>query len=112
MIRKHKSEDPMAEPIAICGNRCDVCPAYYSNVKALDREQVAGGWLRYHGFGVFFPEQGCRGCPPDQGGPPHPDCPVRRCVVGRGLSTCSDCQEASCDPPLASLTIFERARQA
>ena len=102
----------MAEPIAICGNRCGSCPAHRANVGSVGREVFLGGWLRYHGLGVMAPEEGCAGCPPMDGGdPPFPECQVRRCAKSRGLSSCSDCSEPSCDSWLAALT-FERARLA
>jgi len=100
----------MAEAIAICGNRCDTCPAHQSNAETLGSEDLAAGWVRYRGFGVFVPGVGCRGCPSGAGG--DPDCPVRTCASGRGLSSCGDCREPSCDSLLGALTIFERARQA
>ena len=53
------------EPIiSKCGYRCDLCPAYESNLKSdADKQRMSDAWAKYCGFQIQ-PEQitSCPGC--------------------------------------------------
>jgi hypothetical protein len=87
----------MQEIISRCGYRCDLCPAYEPNIKSLDgRKRVSAGWLKYFGFRTSPEEIGCVGCL-NEGKQAYEGCPVRPCVLERGLLNCAYCSEFGCD---------------
>lgn len=84
----------MAEIIARCGYRCDLCPGYAGNIKTPeDQERASDGWFKYFGFRVPPAEINCRGCSPDC---VDKDCPVRPCAEERGHDNCGQCGEFPC----------------
>jgi hypothetical protein len=87
------------EPILTrCGYRCDLCLAYKPNIETTpaNRKKLSDGWFTYFGFRI--PEEGiyCEGC--RQADPKLIDanCPVRPCVIAKGLDNCSECGEYIC----------------
>lgn len=87
----------MREVLSRCGYRCDLCPAYEPNLKTLaDRQRISEGWLKYFGFRIAPEEVGCVGCL-NQGKHAYENCPVRPCVVQRGLQNCAHCDNFGCE---------------
>ena len=79
--------------LAMCGCRCDWCKAYTPNVQKKDqRKELAAMWHKYYGLdpSVMGCCDGCRNNPADE------DCPVRKCVLAKGLRHCGDCGEFPC----------------
>lgn len=96
----------VAEIIARCGYRCDLCPAYVDNVKDdEDRRMTSDGWFKYFGFRVPPEEIGCRGCSPDC---IDKDCPVRPCAEEKGLPNCGRCDEFPCPKVESRMCFIER----
>jgi len=90
-------ETDMKEIIARCGYRCDLCPGYVENVSGpADQQRVHDGWLKYVGADVPLEEIGCKGCLAP-GESPDSDCPVRPCVIQRGLDNCAPCDDFPCE---------------
>ena len=87
----------MPEVLSRCGYRCDLCPAYEANIKSLtDKQRVSAGWTKYFGFKSSPEEIGCAGCLND-GKHAYESCPVRPCVLEKGLQNCALCSDFSCD---------------
>ena len=85
---------PMTMKLTMCGCRCDLCKAYAPNVKQNDqRKKLAEMWHKYYGLdpSVMDSCEGCRNKPGDV------DCPVRKCVLEKGLDHCGDCGAFPCD---------------
>lgn len=88
------------EPILTrCGYRCDLCLASEPNVAENpgNRETLSDGWHRYYGFRIPPSEICCDGCMADDPVLIDQRCPVRPCVVERGLENCSQCHSYPCD---------------
>ena len=109
----------MSQILARCGYRCDLCPAYHKNIHTQeDQKRVSDGWLKYVGDDVPPDEVPCPGClaaepyRDEQGRilrPPDPGCPVRPCVIERGLENCAYCEEfASCENLDSRMNFMEK----
>lgn len=99
----------MGEMLSRCCFRCEICLAFRRNVEREDRRQeLSDAWYRYFGFRVEPEEIMCDGCTAD----PHvktqdSGCPVRPCVLERGLENCSACSDYPCDSIRERLIDFE-----
>lgn len=91
----------MAGILTRCGYRCDLCLAYTENIHGPeDQKKISDGWFAYYGFRIPPEEIRCDGClAPDAERPRLVDarCPVRACVLARGLANCAGCTEYACD---------------
>jgi hypothetical protein len=96
-----------------CGYRCDLCMAYRPNVEAhpANRQTLSDGWFKYFGFRI--PPDGilCDGCMADNPRLIDDRCPVRPCVIARGLEHCAQCDQYVCDRLKERLVIYEDVRQ-
>ena len=52
----------MKNLVAPCGNRCDLCPSYFPNLKKYKKSDITNGWLRYHCYEREPDSIGCVGC--------------------------------------------------
>jgi len=89
----------MNEILTRCGYRCDLCLAYRPNVASNPSNQqiVSDGWFRYFGF-RFLPEEIiCDGCMAENPRLIDRECPVRPCVIERGLDHCAQCADYVCE---------------
>ena len=85
--------------VARCGYRCDLCPAYKENIHGPeDQQRTSDGWFKYYGFRIPPEQICCDGCLDERAGARRIDanCPVRPCVIARGMETCGDCSEPGC----------------
>ncbi len=86
--------------ITRCGYRCDICLAYKENIKSEeDRKIISDGWFKYFGFRIPPENISCDGCLTPAKEEPKlmdDDCPVRACVIEKGIDNCSKCKEFSC----------------
>lgn len=84
-----------------CGYRCDLCPAYKDNIRGRQHRQwVSDGWFKFFGFRIPPDEISCDGCWAEDSTNPKridTDCPVRPCVIEKGLDSCAQCSEYVCD---------------
>ncbi|MBN2711851.1 MAG: DUF3795 domain-containing protein [Planctomycetes bacterium] len=92
-----KQGDPRIAP---CGNYCGGCNDYL--VRKSDdlerKKKVASDISEQLGIKLSPEEAGCEGC---WGGihevwAANPACAVRRCVDGKGFSSCADCVDFPC----------------
>ena len=87
------------EILTRCGYRCDLCLAYKDNIETNDqREFLSDTWHKIYGFRIPAQEIYCKGCI-SYDNPKLIDnkCPVRPCVIEKGLENCSQCDEYPCD---------------
>jgi hypothetical protein len=87
------------EILSRCGYRCDLCLAYKQNIEEQDRRaELSDGWEKCFGFRIPAEKIYCEGCM--TGGNPKlidTGCPVRPCVIKKGLNNCSECDEYPCE---------------
>ncbi|MCL5267331.1 MAG: DUF3795 domain-containing protein [Bacteroidetes bacterium] len=91
----------MGQVVARCGFRCDACMAYVGNNHSNDDQvKVAAAWSKYFGLNIAPEKLHCNGCWGEQCAGkdlPDPSCPIRACVMERGMNTCADCYDYPCE---------------
>lgn len=98
------------EPIiTMCGYRCDLCLAYKPNVQKdpASREKLSDGWFKYFGFRIEPQDILCDGCMGTDPKLLDKNCPVRPCVIERGLDNCVSCEDYVCDKLTERLVDFD-----
>ena len=101
------------EPILTrCGYRCDLCLAYRPNVQKnpADQQKLSDGWHRYFGFRLPPEKICCDGCMAESPRLIDQSCPVRPCVVERGLENCSQCEHYICEKLTERLVVYEEVK--
>ncbi len=96
--------------IALCGNRCDLCPLYRENFEKLGAEKVNAGFCAYYQGGVGVLYRGCDGCS-GSGYQPRPNCPISTCATARGLENCAACPDLFCGLLESDMKVVEGAVQ-
>jgi len=101
------------EILSRCGYRCDLCLAYRANVEANPSNQqvLSDGWHKYFSLRIAPDELVCDGCMADT---PQIDrgCPVRPCVINKGLVNCSECDEYGCEGLAERWVVFKELEAA
>jgi hypothetical protein len=99
------------EPILTrCGYRCDLCLAYRPNIEAHPENQqiLSDGWFEYFGFRIPPDDLVCDGCWSKEGQWIDQSCPVRPCVIQRGLENCACCEAFICEKLEQRIVDFDR----
>ena len=91
----------MADVIAHCGFKCNLCLIYRENLKkdAQNRQKFRDGLEQYYGEKLTLKECYCDGCMTDDNENPvriTEDCEVRPCVIARNIENCAYCIEYPC----------------
>lgn len=96
-----------------CGYRCDLCLAYKPNVAAnpANQQKLSDGWFKYFGFRLPPEEILCDGCLSNNPKLIDQACPVRPCVIEKGLENCSQCAAYGCDRLTERLVVCEEVKQ-
>jgi hypothetical protein len=96
-----------------CGYRCDLCLAYHSNViqNPANQQKLSDGWHHYFGFRIPPEEIICDGCMSENPSLIDTDCPVRPCVIEKGLDNCSQCEDYLCDRLEARVVRYEEIKK-
>jgi hypothetical protein len=98
--RRTQRRDTMDEVMSACGVICSGCAAYLASSKGLVyQKEVAEAWKGIYGFDADPARLSCGGClsPDDQVYPTSVKCTARRCCLNKGLNSCAECSEQSCD---------------
>lgn len=98
------------EPILTrCGYRCDLCLAYKPNVaeNPANQQKLSDGWHTYFGLEIPPVDICCDGCMTDNPQLIDQNCPVRPCVIEKGLDNCAQCAEYVCDKLQQRLVVYE-----
>ena len=84
--------------LAMCGYRCDLCKAFSGNVSQRDeRGELSKMWKKYYDIDSSAQDIHCDGCRCGAPGVRLDDgCPVRPCVLEKGLNHCGECGEFPC----------------
>jgi hypothetical protein len=100
----------MEEILTRCGHRCDLCLAYQANIEAnpANHQILSDGWHKYFGFRIPAEAIICDGCLGDGRRLIDKSCPVRPCVIAKGLGNCSECHEYPCDRLADLLVVYEQ----
>ena len=101
---------PMPPILTRCGYRCDLCLAYKPNVarNPANQQKLSDGWHKYFGFRIPPSATVCDGCMSENPKLIDQSCPVRPCVIARGLENCAQCQDYVCEKLTQRLVACER----
>ena len=99
----------MEQILSRCGYRCDLYLAYRPNVEANSANQqvLSDGWHKYFGFRIPAEHVLCDGCMADNPRLIDKACPVRPCVIQRGIANCSECPDYICDKLGERVVVYE-----
>ena len=97
----------MKNLIACCGLDCETCDARVAtlnNDNAL-REKTAKLWSELNGVPITPDMINCLGCRTEGVKTPFCDklCPIRQCVLKKGLATCGDCPDRGGYPTVGAV---------
>jgi hypothetical protein len=84
----------------MCGSRCDLCKAFSQNIEKKDeREQLSALWKKYYELDIPANSIYCVGCRCSKTDAKRldPECPVRNCVIKKGVLHCGQCDEYPCE---------------
>ncbi len=95
-----------------CGYRCDLCLAYQPNVESqpFNRQKLSDGWHQYFGFRLPPESISCDGCMAEAPRLIDQSCPVRPCVIAKGLANCAECGDYVCAKLTERLVTFEEVQ--
>ena len=95
-----------------CGYRCDLCLAYKPNVEnnPSNKQRLSDGWHTYFGFRIPPEAICCDGCMALDPKLIDQKCPVRPCVIERGLDNCSQCDDYVCENLTERLVVYEEVK--
>jgi hypothetical protein len=96
-----------------CGYRCDLCLAFKPNVELqpANQQKLSDGWFKYFGFRILPQNIICDGCLADHPKLIDQGCPVRPCVIERGLDNCATCGEYVCDKLKERIVLYDEIKQ-
>ena len=95
-----------------CGYRCDLCLAYRPNVEnnPSNQQKLSDGWYKYFGFRLPPEMIICDGCMSENPKLIDQACPVRPCVIEKGLDNCSQCEQYICEKLTERLVVYEQVK--
>lgn len=102
------------EPVLTrCGYRCDLCLAYKPNVEESpsNQKKLSDGWYKYFGFRIPPEKIICDGCMADNPRLIDQTCPVRPCVLEKGLENCAQCEQYICGKLAERLVVYEEVKK-
>jgi hypothetical protein len=96
-----------------CGYRCDLCLAYRPNVESnpANQQKLSNGWYQYFGFRIPPEKILCDGCLADNPLLIDQACPVRPCVIAKGLENCAYCESYACEKLVERLVVYEEVKK-
>ena len=102
------------EPILTrCGYRCDLCLAYKPNIEdnLSNQQKLSDGWYQYFGFRLLPEAICCDGCMAENPELIDKSCPVRPCVMAKGLDNCAGCEQYICERLQERLVVYEEVKK-
>ena len=99
----------MQSVLSRCGYRCDLCLAYQPNVQKdpANQQILSDGWYKYFGFRIPPEQILCNGCLSSDPKTIDQNCPVRPCVIAKGLQNCAGCEDYACKNLRDRLVVYE-----
>ena len=103
----------MEQILTRCGYRCDLCLAYKPNVQnnPSNQQKLSDGWHKYFGFRLHPTQICCDGCMAADPKLIDQSCPVRPCVIERGLDNCSQCELYVCEKLAQRLVVYAEVKK-
>ena len=103
----------MKQILTRCGYRCDLCLAYRPNVEIHpeNQQKLSDGWHTYFGFRIPPEQIICDGCLAENPRLIDQACPVRPCVIEKGLENCAQCDQYVCTKLTERLVVYEEIKQ-
>lgn len=95
------------EIYSICGNRCDLCPAYKGNIDRYTAEAVSEGWEKFLEYECPPEKIACVGCK-NKGNHPNDYCAIRDCAMDREMKNCALCGKMPCSHLLDNMEELDR----
>ena len=88
----------MGKIIAPCGIICSSCPAFLAtrNNDTIAREKIATQWSQDYETNIVSQDINCEGCLEEVHFKYGEDCPIRKCCLDKGFTSCSECPDYSC----------------
>jgi hypothetical protein len=77
----------------------------------LNQQKLSDGWFKYFGFRIQPENILCDGCMDDPARLIDQGCPVRPCVLEKGLDNCAACNEFICDKLKERIVVYEDVKQ-
>jgi hypothetical protein len=77
--------------------RCDLCPAFKANRAGADLERASVVWASLFDVHLTPDQVACGGCRGQAEELLDQACPVRPCVLSKGLEDCSQCADMPCE---------------
>jgi len=92
-----------------CGYRCDLCLAYKENIEREDNRKILSeGWFKYFGIEMKPEDIMCEGCVScDNPKLIDNSCPVRPCVISKGIDNCAHCNDYICDKLMKRIVDYD-----
>lgn len=90
----------MDKIMSACGVLCSDCAAYLAASKGpAYQKEAADAWKRIYGFQTEPETMSCGGClsADDEVFHTSVTCTARRCCLSKGLGSCAECSEESCE---------------
>ncbi len=104
----------MAIHIAYCGLNCGGCPAFHAALRLTEAERqvVAEKWNVDFGGSHTVADIDCVGCTHEGRHAPYCEsgCEIRKCAVGRAVTTCAECAAYGCESLAGFLAVVPDAR--
>lgn len=85
--------------MTMCGYDCTLCQAFVLNIEKDDkRETLSAMWMKYYDLDIPADSIYCDGCRCDKPDAKRIDicCPIRACVMDKGIEHCGDCDNYPC----------------
>jgi hypothetical protein len=99
-VRITRKRVAMNKVMSACGVSCSDCAACVAATRGLDyQKEAAEAWSRIYGFQTQPEKMSCGGClsSNDQVFHASVNCAARRCCLSKGLNSCAECPEKSCE---------------
>ncbi len=90
----------LTKVMSACGVICSDCAAYMAASKgSAYQQEAADAWSRIYGFQTETEKMTCGGCLSSDERVFHTSvrCAARRCCLSKGLGSCAECPEESCE---------------
>ena len=103
----------MEQILTRCGYRCDLCLAYKPNVQnnPSNQQKLSDGWHKYFGFRLHPTQICCDGCMAANPKSIDQSCPVRPCVIAKGLDNCAQCELYVCEKLAQRLVVYDEVKK-
>ncbi|MHC4725869.1 MAG: DUF3795 domain-containing protein [Planctomycetota bacterium] len=97
----------MEQIISKCGYRCDLCPAYETNIQSdAEKQKMSDAWKKYCGFEI--PPEAIKSCPGCVAAGGDETCTVRPCAIEKNMENCAHCEQFCCDKLKPKIDFVEQ----